>query len=60
METTIQRFEVHGLNDYVKQVTGREEWAVFGVWQPTQQAEAEHQCKRLTEAGSTARVFARQ
>jgi hypothetical protein len=59
METTIRCFDVQVLNAYVKCETGCEAWALCGVWQPTQQAEAERQCQHLTEAGYTARVIVR-
>ena len=59
METTIPRFEVQVLNADVKWETGCEEWALVGVWQATQQAEAERQCTHLMKAGYMARVIAR-
>ena len=57
METTIRCFEVQVLNEQLKCEAGLEEWHLFGVWQPTQQADAERQCTRLTEAGYKARVI---
>ena len=60
MERTVRRFDVQVLNDYIKQVKGREEWVTFGTWQSDEREKAEQQCRRLMGQGYLARVVAQE